>query len=121
MISGIGQIDVAVRDMARAIEFYGSRVGLRLLFEPSNTCNTALFDCGGTRLALRRVTEGTGNCTFYFKVGEIESAAAELKSRGVVFDREPHLVAHFPEHDLFMALFHDPEGNTIGLMSEARR
>ena len=121
MISGIGQIEVAVRDMSRAVEFYRSRLGLRLLFEPADPCNSALFDCGGVRLALRRVEEGAGNSTVYFKVGDLESAAAELKSRGVVFEREPHLVAHFPEHDLFMALFRDPEGNAIGLMSEARR
>ena len=118
MICGIEQIELTVRDMARAVEFYRSRLGLRLLFEPANV---ALFDCSGVRLALRQVEECAGNSTVYFKVGEIESAAAELKARGVVFDREPHLVAHFMEHDLFMALFRDPEGNTIGLMSEARR
>lgn len=122
MISGIGQIELAVRDMARAVEFYRSRLGFRLLFELGNTGNSALFDCGGARLALRRtMADPVDNPAIFFNVNDVEAAAAELKSRGMVFDREPHLVAHLPEHDLWMALFKDSEGNTLGLMCEKRR
>jgi len=35
-------------------------------------------------------------------------------------DREPHLVARMPDHELWIAFFKDPEGNTLALMSEVR-
>ena len=61
------------------------------------------------------------NSTVYFKVDEIQRAFEALKSRGVVFDREPHLVAKMPDHELWMAFFHDPDGNVLGLMCEQKR
>jgi methylmalonyl-CoA/ethylmalonyl-CoA epimerase len=41
-----------------------------------------------------------------------------LKSRGVVFDSDPHLVARMPDHDLWMAFFRDPDRNVLALMCE---
>jgi methylmalonyl-CoA/ethylmalonyl-CoA epimerase len=38
--------------------------------------------------------------------------------RGLVLP--PHLVARMPDHELWMAFLKDPEGNTLGLMSEVR-
>lgn len=116
----IGQIDLAVRHLDRAVGFYRDQVGLRLIFASPNM---AFFDCGEVRLALvpHSLDLQPMNSAIYFRVDEIEAAAADLKSRGVVFEREPHLVAHMPGHDLWMALFRDPEGNTVGLMCEQRR
>jgi methylmalonyl-CoA/ethylmalonyl-CoA epimerase len=119
MAMNIGQIRLAVVDLKREVEFYRDQVGLRLTFA---SANTALFDCG-VRLELSRVEgdRGPANSLIYFTVPDLDAAAAELKSRGVAFDRDPHLVAHLPEHDLFMAFFHDPEQNLIGLACERRR
>jgi predicted enzyme related to lactoylglutathione lyase len=56
----------------------------------------------------------------YFRVGDIHGAHAVLQSRGVTFKDSPHLIARLPDHDLWMAFFEDPEGNTLALMSEIR-
>jgi methylmalonyl-CoA/ethylmalonyl-CoA epimerase len=112
-LSSIGQIALKVRDAARAAEFYRDKLGVPLLLEASKT---AFFDCGGVKLTLGPA-EGS---VLYFKVDDIEAAAETLKSRGVSFDRDPHLVARMPDHELWMALFRDPDGNTLALMSEKK-
>ena len=40
---------------------------------------------------------------------------------GVAFERDPHLVAKMPDHDLWLAFFRDPEGNVLALMCEVKR
>jgi methylmalonyl-CoA/ethylmalonyl-CoA epimerase len=61
-----------------------------------------------------------GNSVLYFKVADIQAEAQALVSRGVNLEREPHLVAKLPDHDLWMAFFRDPDGNLLALMSEVR-
>jgi methylmalonyl-CoA/ethylmalonyl-CoA epimerase len=123
-LSTIGQIALTTRNLAPAIEFYRDKLGIRFLFEAPNM---AFFDCGGIRLMLgppEGTPEGTKesfNSILYFKVDDIGSAAETLKSRGVVFTREPHLVAKMPDHDLWLAFFRDPEGNVLALMGEVKR
>jgi len=60
--------------------------------------------------------EGSG--VVYFRVEEIQSAAAELTSRGVELERGPHLVAKMPDREIWMAFFCDPDGNRLALLSE---
>jgi catechol 2,3-dioxygenase-like lactoylglutathione lyase family enzyme len=115
MLSAVGQIGIRASDLARAVEFYRDKLGLRLLFQAPNA---AFFDCGGVRLMLGPVESSS---TVYYRVADIHSAVAALKSRGVVFEREPHLVAKMLGHDLWMAFLRDPDGNTVGLMCEAER
>lgn len=56
----------------------------------------------------------------YYRVGDIQSAADSLKSRGVTFERDPHRVAIMPDHDLWMALFRDQDQNLLALICEKR-
>jgi len=118
-LSTIGQIALTVRDLGPAVEFYRDKLRIGFLFQAPNM---AFFDCGGIRLMLGP-PEGTGEFSsiLYFKVDDIQAACETLKSRGVVFEREPHLVAKMPDHDLWMAFFRDPAGNTLALMCEAKR
>ena len=111
-LSSIGQIGITVRDVKRAVSFYRDTLGLRFLFEAPNM---AFFDCGGIRLMLG---PGGASSILYYKVEDIQSATDALKSRGVRFDRLPHLVAKMPGHGLWMAFFRDPEDNTLALMCE---
>jgi methylmalonyl-CoA/ethylmalonyl-CoA epimerase len=112
----VGQIAITVADVAQSVEFYRDKIGLRFVFEAPNA---AFFDCGGVRLML---TPGkASNSIVYFKVEEIGSAFETLKSRGVAFDQEPHLVAKMPDHELWMAFFRDPDGNVLALMCEQER
>jgi predicted enzyme related to lactoylglutathione lyase len=120
-LSTIGQISMNAKDLARAIEFYRDRLGMRFLFQAPPSL--AFFDCSGIRLmvgvAEDKQFDHPGS-VLYFKVDNIEQAYADLKSRGVTFRGEPHLIAKLPDHELWMAFFDDTEGNTLALMDEKR-
>ena len=119
-LSSIGQISIAVKDLARAVAFYRDKLQLKLLFEVPNL---AFFDCGGVRLMLSvpESDASAGTSVLYYKVADIEGACAGLKSRGVEFEAEPHLIAKMPDHDLWMAFGRDSEANLVGLMCEKPR
>jgi methylmalonyl-CoA/ethylmalonyl-CoA epimerase len=107
--------------MPRAVAFYRDALGIRQLPIPAGP-NLAFFDCDGIRLMLS-LPEGEfqhNGSVLYFKVADIHSAFVELKSRGVQFMGEPHLIARLPDHELWMAFFRDPDGNPLALMAEQR-
>jgi methylmalonyl-CoA/ethylmalonyl-CoA epimerase len=115
-LSTIGQIELASRDIARSIGFYRDKLGVRFLFQAPNL---AFFDCGGIRLMLGPA-QNPSSSILYFKVDDIQAAAAELKLRGVEFERDPHLVAKMPGHDLWHAFFRDPDGNRLALLCQIK-
>ncbi len=123
-LSTIGQIALNVSDIERSLEFYRDKLGVKFLFQAGNM---AFFDCGGVRLLLGPPEERPDekqewhSSILYFKVDEIETATSELKTRGVVFERDPHLVARMPDHDLWMSNFRDPDNNALALMCELKR
>jgi methylmalonyl-CoA/ethylmalonyl-CoA epimerase len=45
-------------------------------------------------------------------------AHEKLQAQGVAFVAKPHLIAPMPNHDLWMAFFHDSEQNLHALMAE---
>ena len=55
----------------------------------------------------------------YFTVPEIHNAASTLKSRGVSFEGEPHVVHQTDTYELWMAFFRDPDQHHLALMCEA--
>jgi methylmalonyl-CoA/ethylmalonyl-CoA epimerase len=57
----------------------------------------------------------------YLKVIDIDATFAEMRSRGVKFVDEPHLIASMPDHDLWMTFFRDPDGHALALMCERAR
>ena len=120
-LSTIGQIAMPVKDLARAVEFYRDRLGMRFLFQAPPAL--AFFDCDGVRLMLD-VPEDQAfarhGSVLYFKVADIDAAYNELTGAGVTFRGKPHLIAKMPDHELWMAFFDDSEGNTLALMHEKR-
>ena len=120
-IAQIGQIALAVKDVPRATAFYREVLGLPYLFE---TSGLVFFDCGGVRLMLSRAEQKEFDhpaSIIYYKVVNIQESAAVLRSRGVTFEREPHVIARLPSHDLWMAFLRDPDGNMLALMCEMPR
>jgi methylmalonyl-CoA/ethylmalonyl-CoA epimerase len=118
-LSHIGQIALAVADVDRAEAFYKETLGLQKLYRFGDL---TFFDCAGVRLMLEkaRTPEDIGRaCVIYFRCADIALAVRELRSRGVAFDSEPHLIAEMDDHDLWMAFFKDPDGHTLALMQEA--
>ena len=119
-LATIGQIAITVGDVERAVAFYRDRLGMKLLFQFPGM---GFFDCAGVRLMLSR-SEAPGerySSIVYFKVADIQQAHAVLKEHGVAFEREPHLLAKMPDHDLWMAFFRDEDRNLLALMSEVKR
>jgi methylmalonyl-CoA/ethylmalonyl-CoA epimerase len=121
-LSQIGQIAITVKDLGAAVTFYRDVLGLPFLFEAPP--HLAFFDCGGVRLMLTLPEKPEFDhpaSIIYFKVRNIQETTTVLKSRGVAFHSEPHLIARMPNHDLWMAFLRDPENNVIGVMSEVER
>jgi methylmalonyl-CoA/ethylmalonyl-CoA epimerase len=121
-LAQIGQIALAMKDLPRAVAFYRDVLGLPFLFEAPP--KLAFFDCAGVRLMLSEPEEPEFDhpaSIIYYRVANMQDTVATLKSRGAAFEREPHLIAKMPNHDLWMAFLRDPERNLIGLMSEVAR
>ncbi len=121
-LAQIGQIAIAMKDLPRAVAFYRDVLGLPFLFEAPP--KLAFFDCAGVRLMLSEPEKPEFDhpaSIIYYRVMNMQETVAVLKSRGAVFESEPHLIAKMPNHDLWMAFLRDPERNLIGLMSEVAR
>ncbi len=144
-LSTIGQIAISVFDIDRATEFYRDMLGLRFLF--SAPPSMSFFDCDGVRLMLtvpehdeepkassnvdfpnadvdagevhpRRIAHGFA---IYFTVPDVPRATQMLKSRGVQFIGEPHVIHSTDTYELWMSFFTDPDGNTLALMAEVQK
>ena len=118
-LNEIGQIAITVKDLQVAKNFYQNILGMQFLFDAGQMC---FFQCGTIRLMI-----GTGDASapggtiLYFRVTDIHSVGTALKNQGVNFLQEPHLVARMKSHDLWLSFLKDPDGNTVGLMSEVGR
>jgi methylmalonyl-CoA/ethylmalonyl-CoA epimerase len=119
-LSQIGQIAINVQDVERATAFYRDTLGMRFLFAFPGL---AFFDCAGVRLMLSRAEDPKLDhpaSILYYRVADIEATHQALAARGVRFEREPHLVARMPDHELWLADFYDSEENLLALMAEKR-
>jgi methylmalonyl-CoA/ethylmalonyl-CoA epimerase len=120
-IQNIGQISIIVHDLPRATAFYRDVLGLPLLF---TVPNLAFFDCGGVRLMLGPAETPQfdhPSSILYFRVPDLKAAFQRLVESGVKIFAPPRLIAPMPTYDLWMAAFHDSEGNIHQLMSEVPR
>jgi methylmalonyl-CoA/ethylmalonyl-CoA epimerase len=120
-LSRIGQVALQARDISRAVKFYRDTLGLPFLFEAPP--KMAFFQCGETRLLLGEPEAGAAprpGSILYFRTEDIAATHRALVANDVRFEREPHLVAKLPDHELWLAFFEDGEGNTLALMEERR-
>ena len=119
-LSDIGQIATTVTDVERAVAFYRDILGMKLMFQVPNM---GFFECGGVRLMLSGSEKPSEQYSsiLYFRVPDIHGAHQVLVSRGVTFDRDPHMVARMSDHDLWMAFFRDPDRNVLALMCEVAK
>jgi len=120
-IRRLGQLGVAVRDLETMTAFYRDTLGLTFLFAAPP--GMSFFDLGGVRLMLSLPEKGVEDAhgsILYLDVADIIAAHAALVARGVVFEGQPHVVHRYPGGELWLAFFHDPEGNALALMSEVK-
>jgi predicted enzyme related to lactoylglutathione lyase len=121
VLTQIGQIAVTTRDTERAVRFYRDVLGLPFLFQAGPL---AFFMCGSVRLMLSTPEKPEFDhpaSILYYRVEDIAAAHETLVSRGVTFIEAPRVIHKAPDHDLWMAFFHDSEGNPLALMSERPR
>jgi predicted enzyme related to lactoylglutathione lyase len=117
-ISEIGQIAVNVQDLERAVAFYRDVLGMHHLFTAGSM---AFFDCGGVRLMLGlpdREEMDHPSSILYYRAADLEAAHQALTERGVECEAGPLRAHRAADHELWLAFFHDTEGNLFALMSE---
>lgn len=115
LLGSIGQIAINVKDLTRARDFYRDALGIPFLFEAPNL---AFFQCGTIMLMLGPPETPEFDhpaSTLYFDVADIQGAWDALKSRGVRFRDEPHVIHRTPDKTLWMTFFDDTEGNVMAL------
>ena len=115
----IAQIARTVRDIKQSQDWYAKVLGLRHLYTFGNL---AFFDCGGTRLMLSEAGEASSaESILYLRAADIAGAQEILKSRGVEFINAPHMIhRHADGTEEWLAVFKDPEGRALALMSQAK-
>ena len=113
------QVAQRVEDLDRAVEFYESVLGLRLVAR-FDSRDMAFFDLGDTRLLLGR---NHYSSSLYLAVPDIDESVRSLTAKGVRFERQPLLI--FTDGDgqfgpvgteEWMAFLWDSEGNLVGLV-----
>ena len=116
----IAQVAQRAEDLDRAVEFYSTHLGGRLIarFDPPGL---AFFDCGDVRLLLDRAAP---SALVYLGVDDAREETESLRAAGVAIDTEPHVI--FTDEDgtfgaageqEWMAFVRDSEGNLVGLRS----
>jgi methylmalonyl-CoA/ethylmalonyl-CoA epimerase len=115
-LTRIAQVAIVVTDLERAVAFYRDVLGLQFLFQAPP--GLAFFNIDGVRIMLSLPEGETGATVLYYQTADIDAAVAAMKSRGAVFESEPHKVASLGKVDLWMAFCRDSEGNLLGVYSE---
>ncbi|HWP82186.1 MAG TPA: VOC family protein [Bacteroidota bacterium] len=118
-LNHIGQIAMTVDDIEAAERFYEHSLGLRKLYRFGDM---VFYDCAGVRLLVEKEKKKPfvpSSSILYFRTPDLTVAIRELKAKNVAFVTQPALIAPMPDHDLWMAFFKDPAGNTLALMQEA--
>ena len=113
---------VMVSDMARSVDFYRNKLGLRLKFESPDWTE---FQTGPTTLALhgggtpsrrsdakRQEKSYAGTCSIGFNVEDLEGTVEALSAQGVRFVMPPTLRQN---EGLKLAICTDPDGLPISI------
>jgi len=114
LVSGVDFVSVPTKDLDRAVEFYGAKLGLRRsAYRPDR--GFAEFETGNLTLSLINpermgMAHHVSRNPVALHVADIESARAELEASGVAFVGDT-----FDTGVCHMAFFSDPDGNALML------
>jgi predicted enzyme related to lactoylglutathione lyase len=110
-IDRVARTILFVRDMDLALAFYRDVLGLAPAYDPTpewaelSAKPIALCLHGGR--ASDRPTDDL--CIVYFRVDDFDAACERLRGAGV------RVAVHETPHGVRLAIFHDPDGNALGL------
>jgi catechol 2,3-dioxygenase-like lactoylglutathione lyase family enzyme len=117
---------IAVRDLAKAREFYSSVLGLTLKDERTEE-QRLIFTSGqgGIEVYVSSVA-GTNKATYAsWEVADVEAVVDDLSAKGVTFEHYPDMPGLTLEGDIHVgsdgkaAWFTDPDGNILCVHSGA--
>jgi len=119
-ISQIRQVAIHGADLDASEDFYKHQLGAKFMarYEPPGLL---FFNFEGVRLLIDKAADPA---TIYFWVDDILAAWEELKSKGIVFEQDPHMI--FPDQagtfgiageEEWMAFFRDPGNNMLAIAS----
>jgi predicted enzyme related to lactoylglutathione lyase len=114
LITGTDFVPIPIRDLERAVEFYGSTLGLaRSVYMPER--NFAEFETGNLTLSVLNaekmgIPHGTIQVHIALHVDDVADARRILEERGVEFEGDV-----FDTGVCHMAFFRDPDGNALML------
>jgi predicted enzyme related to lactoylglutathione lyase len=112
LVEGVDFVAVPTKDLERAVEFYGSTLGLpRSVYIKER--NYAEFETGNLTLSVIDAEKMGIECDavrsgIALHVADVQAARAELEEKGVGFDGDT-----FDTGVCHMALFDDPDGNRL--------
>jgi catechol 2,3-dioxygenase-like lactoylglutathione lyase family enzyme len=116
IVTGVDFVSVPTQDLERAVEFYGTALGLpRSVYRPER--NFAEFETGTLTLTVvnperMEIGEFRPNANHLaLHVDDVAARKAELEARGVKFARDDV----FDTGVCHMAFFEDPDGNALML------
>ncbi|HEY6887865.1 MAG TPA: VOC family protein [Solirubrobacter sp.] len=115
IVTGVDFVSVPTQDLARAVEFYGSTLGLKCTVHKPEY-NFAEFDTGTVTLSVvdpekMKIGEFSPNQNHLaLQVDDVAAARAELEARGVTFMGDI-----FDTGVCHMAFLADPDGNRLML------
>ncbi len=118
-LNKIGMVMLGVRNLARSVEFYRDRLGLKVT---SATEGFAFLDSGGATLCLsqplgRGAERLDGATEVVFSVDGVREAFQALRQKGVEFFQEPRNVTG----TMWAANFRDPDGHGLSIFGPERK
>ena len=112
MIAWIWAVTLTVADLARAVEFYETILGLQKKYVYNDYAG---FDCGGMEIGLKtwgeRESPRKGEPCMDLLVADVDETYQVLRARGVEFTEDPQDAQWGGR----IASFLDPDGHTLTL------
>lgn len=112
MITHIWSVTLTVSDLDEAVRFYGDALGLAKKYQFRDYAG---FECGGVEIGLKTWGEleppREGEPCIDLAVRSVDLAYGTLSSKGVEFIKGPHDA----QWRARIAVFRDPDGNTLQL------
>jgi predicted enzyme related to lactoylglutathione lyase len=114
LVTGVDFVPFSTQNLDASIDFYGNKLGLpRSVYVPER--NFAEFETGNVTISIidgaaMGIGHNVNHTAMALHVDDVESARAELESRGVQFSGEI-----FDTGVCHMAFFADPDGNALML------
>ena len=88
MIASLFFVELTVRDLDAAVDWYRKVLGLREVMRDGADA-FALLSAGGARLALKRGTPSDGGVLLAFEVADLDAWVRELGGKGVSLEDSP--------------------------------